>query len=203
MKIFRVFFAIALISVIAISCKETKKGAEEDLKEATEQVEKAAEETGKAIEEATEEVKVVTEEGTKKAEESIETTTKGIVHEKTEENLIEETVADTPVIYPGCEGTVEEIRACSKKEFKKFFAKNFNIDLANDLDMDTGDHRIRTLLRISESGKISVMAVEAENEALKNEIIRVINKYPIMTPATKGGTAIPVSFILPVDFKVE
>lgn len=50
MKLLKGFLAIALISMIVVSCSETKKGAEKDLKEAIEQVEQSTEEVKEAVE---------------------------------------------------------------------------------------------------------------------------------------------------------
>ena len=52
MKLIKGILAIAIISVIAVSCNETKKGAEKDLKQAVEKVEKSTDkvvESGKEI----------------------------------------------------------------------------------------------------------------------------------------------------------
>ena len=145
---------------------------------------------------------VTDKEPTKKAEKSIETNTKGL-DDAMVEGLAIETSAETPVIYPGCEGTEEEIRACSRKKFVKFIVKDFDKGLVNDMDLKAGDHKIRAIVKVSTVGKVSVIRVDSPNEALSNEVINVINNLPMMTPATKGGKAIDVYFVLPVNFKVE
>ncbi|MEN8125317.1 MAG: hypothetical protein ABFR32_09310 [Bacteroidota bacterium] len=197
MKLLKVFLAIVIISSIAVSCKnDTKKEEVKDAVEVAEDATKTVEEKGTTTEKNVE----ASSEGTKAVEESIETTTKDI---PVEEGVILETAAHTPVIYPGCEGTNEEIRACSIKEFEKFVSKNFNTELASNLDLESGDHKIRAFIKIDETGKASVMRVDAEKEEIKKEVVRVIDKLPQMTPATHDGAPVSVSFLLPVNFKIN
>jgi len=119
------------------------------------------------------------------------------------EFIIIETVADTPVIYPGCSGTIPEIRVCSIKSFVSFVSKNFNEDIASDHNLREGEYKIRALVKIDKTGKASVLKVDAPNTTLEKEVVRIINKLPNMTAATKNGRPADVSFILPIDFEVE
>ena len=119
------------------------------------------------------------------------------------EGVIVEAMPDTPVIYPGCEGSADEIRACSKEKFISFLGKNFNSDLASDLGMKSGEHKIRALVKIDESGKSSVLKVDGPNKALEKEVERVINKLPALTAATEEGKPVSVSFVLPINFMVK
>lgn len=211
MKIIKLFYAIAIVGSIAVSCKETKK---EELKEdsmeitneSSESVETSTDESVEANQvKGTSEADGVKEEmkGNREAE-AIETTTKEVEKMAADEGVIIEKFADTPVIYPGCEGgTVDEIRACSIKEFKNFLASNFDKDLSSNFDLDVGEHKIRSLVKIDKTGKVTVRKVVASSVELENEMIRIIGKLPNMTPATKGGSPVDVSFVVPVNFKVE
>jgi len=206
MKLIKLFFAFMLISVLVVSCKETKK--EESTDDSIEVTDESAEANNEATEGGNEEAthdasEESTESGTEPTAEGIEATSKELEEmQVAEEGVIMEKMADTPVVYPGCAGTVEEIRACSIAEFKKYFAKKFNAELANQLDLDEGKHKIRALLKIDKTGKVSVVKIDAEKEELEKEVIRVIGLYPNMTPATSNGEPVSVSFVLPVTFKV-
>lgn len=201
MKIIKLLLVLVMISAITFSCKESKK--DEVVEDTVEVAEEAAESSMEAVESNMESTDEAVEMDTEPKEESIETTTKGL-DEAPIEGVIVETLADTPVVYPGCEGTVEEIRACSVKEFSNFLSKNFNSDIANDLNLEKGDHKIRSIIKIDDTGKASVIRVDAPNNeaALEKEIVRVIDKLPQMTPATKNGSPVNVSFILPVTFRI-
>ena len=52
MKLFKGLLAIALVSLIAVSCKETKKGAAEDIDNAVETVDEAASDAVEATKDA-------------------------------------------------------------------------------------------------------------------------------------------------------
>jgi len=223
MKIIKLFFAIAIISLIAVSCKETKK------EESSEDSIEVTDESGESTEAVTEEevVEETNVETTEKAEstggaeaeaeavestevekeveaKAVEVTSKEVEKMVAEEGVIIEKLADTPVIYPGCEGgTNDEIRACSIKEFKKFLGTNFNKDLSSGLDLGKGEHKIRALLKIDKTGKVLVKKIVASRIELENELIRIIGEMPNMTPATKNGSAVDVSFVVPMNFKVE
>jgi len=222
MKIVKLFFAIVIISSIAVSCKETKK--EETSEDSIEVTDESVESTEAVAEEevaeqssveATEEkggstggaetAAVESTEVEKEVEaKAVEVTSKEVEKMIAEEGVIIEKLADTPVIYPGCEGgTNDEIRACSIKEFKKFLGTNFNKDLSSGLDLGKGEHKIRALLKIDKTGKVTVKKIVASRVELENELIRIIGKMPNMTPATKAGSAVDVSFVVPMNFKVE
>lgn len=221
MKIVKLFFAIAIISLIAVSCKETKK--EELSEDSIEVTDESGESTEAVTEEDSEQTNVeateenagstggaeaVAVESTEVEKEveakAVEVTSKEVEKMVAEEGIIIEKLADTPVIYPGCEaGTNDEIRACSIKEFKKFLVTNFDKDLSSGLDLGKGEHKIRALLKIDKTGKVTVRKIVASRVELENELIRIIGKMPNMTPATKDGSAVDVSFVVPMNFKVE
>ena len=215
MKITKLLFVFAIIGLIAVSCKETKKEDVTD-ESAVEMTEEGSEGTEATDMEATDDSSSestdagttttegdVAEESPKEAQEGVEAASVDVEEVPVEGvEILSEEMADTPVIYPGCaEGSVEEIRACSKKEFIAFLKKEFDKDLANELTM--GNHEIKSVVHIDESGKCSVLRVTAPNPQLKREMERVIGLLPQMTAATKKGESVSVSFILPVNFKVD
>jgi hypothetical protein len=218
MKFIKLFFAIAIISLIAISCKETKKEElNEDSIEATDENAESSDENVESTVDAAESTEATgeteeaatsgdepAEEGSEKAVEVVETTTSEVEEMAVEEGVIIEKLADTPVIYPGCEeGTHDEIRACSVKEFKKFLGTNFNKDISDGLDLGEGEHKIRALLKIDKTGKVHVTKIVASRVELENELIRIVGKLPQMTPATKNGSPVSVSFVVPMNFQIE
>ena len=196
MKLIKTLLLIAVLGTITFSCKESKK----------EQVDGEME----AIEETVEVVEVEGDEGTTEVvevesatpTEGVETSSAGL-DEVVTEGVIVEAMADTPVIYPGCEGSAEEIRACSKNEFITFLKKNFNSDLGADLGLKSGNHKIRSLVKIDETGKVSVLKIDAPHKSLEKEMVRIIDKLPQMTAATEEGQPVSVSFVLPITFAVD
>lgn len=202
MKILKVLFIFALVSMIAVSCKETKK---EDIQDdsAVEMTEEGSTMSGdmEATEEGSEEVEGAA--ASMKKVEAIEGVTEGLEEMVVPEGVIAEEMADTPVIYPGCEGATEEVRACSREKFIAFLKREFDTGLASDLNLKDGDYKINSIVQIDEKGKCIALRIDGPSEALKNEMKRVIDKLPMLTPATHEGKPVKVSFAVPVDFKVK
>ncbi|MBP7077898.1 MAG: M56 family metallopeptidase [Bacteroidales bacterium] len=57
---------------------------------------------------------------------------------------------------------------------------------------------------IDEKGKVTDAAIQkGANEMLDAEALRVVNSLPAWKPAQKGGKAVKVSFVLPINFKLQ
>jgi protein TonB len=211
MKIIKLLFVLVVVSALTFSCKSERKDASEAVDDAVEAVEDAGEAAGEAIEDGAEAVGDAAEsaadavsEGAESVAEGVEGAAKGVEEMMVAEGVKTEAMAETPVIYPGCSGaTNEEIRACSKEKFIAFLKSEFNKDLAREAGLDPGDHHIETLVHIDEAGKCSALKVKSDNYKLEGEMKRLIAALPQMTPATEAGQPIPVTFVLPVDFKIE
>jgi len=211
MKIIKLLFVMIVVSTLTFSCKSEKKEASEAVDDAVEAIEDAGEQAGEAMEEGAEAVGDAAEsaadavaEGAEAAAEGVEGAVKGVEEMAVTEGVMTENLADTPVIYPGCSGgTNEEIRACSKEKFIAFLKSEFDKNLGREAGLDPGDHEISTVVHVDEVGKVSALRVKTSNYKLEGEMKRLIAALPQMTPATKAGEAVPVTFILPVDFKIE
>lgn len=212
MKIVKLVFIFALVSMIAVSCKETKKEAVQD-ESSVEMTE--AEGTESIGAEAVEGAAVASEGTSSGAEavegaEGVEPTATAIEGEmigmealEVPEGVIAEKLADTPVIYPGCTGaTAEEFRACNKASFIAYVKKEFNHDVSGS-GLKNGDYAIKAAIHVNKAGRVFTLRVTAPNELLEKEMRRVIDNTPHVTPATKNGEPVGVSFMLPVDFRVE
>jgi hypothetical protein len=211
MKIIKLLFVLVVVSALTFSCKSEKKDASEAMDDAVEAVEEAGQQAGEAIEEgagavgdAAESAADAVSEGAESVAEGVEGAVKGVEEMAVTEGVMTENLADTPVIYPGCSGgTNDEIRACSKEKFIAFLKSEFNKNLGREAGLDPGDHEISTVVHVDEVGKVSALRVKTSNYKLEGEMKRLIAALPQMTPATKAGEAVPVTFILPVDFKIE
>ena len=211
MKINKFLIALLFASALVFSCKSEKKEATEAVEDAVEAVGEAGEAAGDAIEEgaaavgeAVESAADAVSEGAEAVAEGVEGDAKGVTEMEVAEGVMTEDLADTTVIYPGCAGsTKDELLTCSKGKFIAYLKSEFNRDLAREAGLDPGDHQIRTVVHVDEDGNVSPLRVTSSNFQLENEMKRVLNALPKMTPATKDGKAVPVTFILPFDFKVE
>ncbi|MCF6224449.1 MAG: energy transducer TonB [Flavobacteriaceae bacterium] len=207
MKSIKLLLVFAIISIIAVSCKETKKEEMNDASEAVEVIDESADTSQENSEVVSESAASDTEEGAEVEKKSPEESIVGATHDveslEVDDNIMVEAMADTPVVYPGCEGSAEEIRACSIGKFKKFLKDNIDPDLARNLNLSPGTHPIRSLVRIDTDGVVSVLKVQAKQEGLEKEMLRIFKKFPKMTPASKDGKPVSVSFIVPIDYEVR
>ena len=221
MKFTKFLFVLALIGLLTVSCKESKKEDVQDesgvemTEEGSSDVSSSSDADGTSAEASSSDgAAAAAATGaasgsaagaeSKSAAEGVEGETKGVEEVAVTEGVMTEKMADTPVIYPGCvKNSVEETRACSKEKFIAYLKKDFNYDLAKEAGLDPGDHEIKTVVHIDETGKCSVLRVTSANYRFEGEMKRLIGALPQMTPATKSGTAVPVTFVLPLNFKVQ
>ena len=218
MKIIKVLFIFALVSMIAVSCKETKKEEVQD-DAAVEMTEEggdasdmeASEEGGEAAAGAAgaagaDGAAAAAEDGdgeSMEAVKGVEAASKDVEALVVPEGVIAEEMADTPVVYPGCTGSVEEIRACNKESFIAYIKSEFNHEVAKEAGLKKGDYEIGIVMHVNKAGRVFSLRVTAPNAALKTEMERVINKTPHVVPATEAGEPVGVSVKFLVDFKVE
>ena len=223
MKIVKLLLVFALVSTIAVSCKETKKEEVQD-DAAVEMTEEGSDSGMEATDDAGESAEdesshdaaagaaatgaaaagAASDGESKEAVEGVEGETKELEPVVVPEGVIAEELADTPVIYPGCTGTVEEIRACNKESFIAYVKSEFKHDnVANEAGIKRGDYAIGVVMHVNKAGRVFSLRVTAPNEALQNEMVRVVNSTPKVVPATEAGQPVGVSLKFNVDFRVE
>ena len=217
MKVIKVLVVFLLVSMIAVSCKETKKEEVQDdaaveVSDGSSDAAADAEATdGEMTSESNDnngEAGAAAGAGAVAGEErepvqGIESSAKGVEELAVPEGVLAEEMSDTPVVYPGCRGSIEEIRVCNRESFITFIQKEFNKNLAPSLNLGDGEFVIRSLVHIDEAGKVSSLKIVAPHQSLENEMKRVIDLTPSVVPATEAGQPVAVSFLLPVKFKVE
>lgn len=215
MKIIKVLFIFALVSMIAVSCKETKKEEVQD-DAAVEMTEEGMDNSGmEASEEEGGEAAVgaaavgsaaASEDGdaeSMEAAKGVEAETKDVEALVVPEGVIAEEMADTPLVYPGCTGSVEEIRACNKESFIAYVKSEFNHEIGKQAGLKKGDYEIGIVMHVNKAGRVFSLRVTAPNAALKTEMERVINKTPHVVPATEAGEPVGVSVKFLVDFRMD
>lgn len=112
-------------------------------------------------------------------------------------------IEDAPV-FSGCEGlSKKENKTCFDKKMKKFVQKNFDAELAQELGLQTGRHKIHTQFIINKKGIVVNIKIRAPHSKLKKEVKRVINKLPQFTPGKQRMKPVKVRYTLPIVFKVE
>jgi hypothetical protein len=112
------------------------------------------------------------------------------------------TIENVPV-YPGCSGNNEELKKCMSKKITQHVSKAFNTELANDLNLETGKHRISVQFQIDKDGNTANIKVRAPHPKLQEEAKRIIKLLPKMQPGKQDGKAVNVRYNLPIVFNVE
>jgi protein TonB len=118
-------------------------------------------------------------------------------HKEVKVNWI--TIKEVP-IFPGCEKS-EDKRACFNDMMQKHIRKNFRYpELAQELGIQG---KVNTIFMINTDGSIRTIQKRGPHEALEKEAVTILSKLPKMTPGKQRGSAVKVSFAIPITFKLQ
>ena len=85
----------------------------------------------------------------------------------------------------------------------KFVQRNFDSDIANDLDLNSGKYKIQTQFIIDEKGDIIDITIRAPHNKLKIQTQKMIEKLPKFTPGVQIERAVKVKYTLLISFLVD
>lgn len=88
-------------------------------------------------------------------------------------------------------------------QVKRFVAKNFDSNIAANLDLQKGPKRIFAALEIDATGAIQHVKVRAPHPQLKEEMERVISLLPAMNPGTADDVPVATMFTIPFRIEIE
>ncbi|MCO7184393.1 energy transducer TonB [Tenacibaculum sp. XPcli2-G] len=112
-------------------------------------------------------------------------------------------VQNTPV-FKGCEGLSEEENIkCFERKIQQHIQRNFNSELAQDVELNSGKYKILTQFVIDKLGNVTDIQIRAPHTKLKKETNRVVNKIPKFTPGKQNNKEVKVKYTLPITFRVE
>ena len=107
-------------------------------------------------------------------------------------------------VFKGCENlSKKESRKCLDKKIGKLINKHFNTNLANELGLKEGKHKMYTQFVIDKTGKVVDVKVGTKHKRLESEAKRVVGKIPDFTPGESNGKKVSVKYTLPINFYVE
>jgi protein TonB len=109
------------------------------------------------------------------------------------------TIEEVPV-FPGCENEKNK-RACFNDMMQKHISKNFRYpELAQEMGIQG---RVNTTFIINNDGTIGTIQKRGPHDVLEKEAVRILSKLPKMTPGKQRGSAVKVSFAIPITFKLQ
>lgn len=137
-----------------------------------------------------------------------EFTADAIIEIKEPEELGVETVPFVNIqnapVFKGCEGLArEENKQCFDKKIKQFVQHNFDAELANELGLRSGKHKIQTQFLIDDKGFVVDIKIRAPHKTLERETEILLEKLPKFLPGTQRNKPVKVRYILPITFIVE
>ena len=86
---------------------------------------------------------------------------------------------------------------------KKFVQRNFDAQLANELGLRSGKHKIYTQFIIDDKGNVVEIKINAPHIKLKNETEDLLLKLPKFTPGKQQNKTVKVKYTLPITFLVD
>ncbi len=122
-------------------------------------------------------------------------------NEVVETEILPFAIIDEVPVYKGCENSKEK-KKCMATAISQLVAKEFNTDLANDLNLSSGSKRISIQFEIDKKGTVTNVKARAPHPKLKEEAIRIINLIPKMKAGKQAGKAVSVRYNLPIRFNV-
>ena len=108
-----------------------------------------------------------------------------------------------PTFYKCKDKKGEAKKKCFNKILQKHINKYFDVDLAQNLGLSEGQHRIYVQFVIDKNGDITNVHSNATHPRLKKEAERVVKKLPKMVPGKQRTHFVNVQFNLPINFNVE
>jgi len=112
-------------------------------------------------------------------------------------------IIEQPPSYPECESLEGDAkRKCFTNAVAKFVNLNFNIKIAEDLQLK-GKQRIITVFKIDKEGNVTEVKARAPHPDLAEEAKRVVGLLPKMIPAKHKGKNVVVPYSLPILFDIK
>lgn len=110
---------------------------------------------------------------------------------------------DQVPIYPGCTGENNEtLKKCTAGKIQEYVSANFNIKLAESLNLTPGRKRMAVQFKIDKEGKVVEVKARAPHPKLEEEAIRVVLSIPQMEAGIQRGKKVNVLYALPIMFEI-
>lgn len=113
-------------------------------------------------------------------------------------------IIENAPIFPGCERLDKNLhKLCLQNQINKHVAANFNINIANTLNLKPGKKRVIVIFLIAADGHVKNVKARGPHKKLEEEGIRVISSLPKMTPGMNLKNPVGVKYTLPIALMVD
>ena len=107
-------------------------------------------------------------------------------------------IKEIPPVWPGCEGSTAEKKACFKKQLVKHVVSNFRFP--EGYTKGSVKEKVIVDFVINEEGKPQILGVKGGTKVLQEEAKRNIMAIPEMTPGMAGGKPRAIKYSMPFTF---
>lgn len=122
---------------------------------------------------------------------------------KYEQDILPWRTVIKPPIFPSCENA-EDQKQCFKLKLRDYAANNFDVSLAQNLGLTSGNKKLYINFLIDKNGEVLEAKARAPHKVLEEEGIRLVKSLPKMLAGEKeNGKKISVRYVLPISFKIE
>ncbi len=165
----------------------------------------AAPEVIEVVEDEEEVEETVIESTETSQEEEIEVEEIEEIQEVDEDIEVPFAVIENVPVFPGCESkkSNDERKKCMSQKISKFVNKKFNTDLAQDLGLKSGKHRISIQFKVDRNGNVVGVRARAPHPKLEKEAVRVVSQLPKMKPGMQRGKSVTVPYGFPISLQVQ
>ena len=107
---------------------------------------------------------------------------------------------DKAPTFPGCEPGDKD---CFSKMVQKHFSSNFDANMPKTLGLKPGRKRVFIAFKIDKEGNIVDVKVRGPHEKIEEEVIKVMNLLPKVTPGEQEGIAVAVKYSIPFTLVID
>jgi protein TonB len=113
--------------------------------------------------------------------------------------------ADIPPIARGCDSnaSINEIRNCFNKSVTQQIVNNLNTNVFKRSSLKKGNYRIIVNFTISETGELTNINSEFEDQKITKAFIKAVSKVKKMTPGYLDDQPVPINYSIPMTFAIE
>ncbi|WP_299837813.1 M56 family metallopeptidase [uncultured Tenacibaculum sp.] len=102
--------------------------------------------------------------------------------------------------FPGCSDGDKD---CFSKSMIAYVKENFDVSLADNLNLRKGKQRIFVKFKITKTGNIEDIEVRAPHPDLKSHAEQLAKNLPQMKPGEKDNKIVNVGYVLPITFNIK